>query len=194
LNPKGFAAAFCFPKESTEMADDTTPQDAAEQSTDAQPTFEFDAWFGKLPPHEQEGLDNHTAALRNALESERAERKKLSKEIRDLSGKAEKGSEAEKMAAEMTARLEQAEQRAAFYEEAGRPEIGCSNPRAAFLVASAEGLFTKRGDPDWPAIKAAAPELFGRKVAPPGNAGVGNGAPPAQASMNEFIRAASGRR
>ena len=77
--------------------------------------------------------------------------------------------------------LEQAEQRASFYEEAGRPEIGCSNPRAAFLVASAEGLFTKRGDPDWPAIKAAAPELFGRKT-PPGNAGTGSNAPPAQAS------------
>ena len=178
------------------MADDNTPQDAAQQSqpTEAQPTFEFDAWFGKLPPHEQEGLDNHTAALRNALESERSQRKEFSKQLRDLTAKAEKGSEAEKTLGEMSSRLEQAEQRAAFYEEAGKPENGCSNPRAAFLVASAEGLFTKRGDPDWPAIKSAAPELFGRKTIPNGNAGVGNGSPPAQASMNDFIRAASGRR
>lgn len=178
------------------MADDTTPQDAAQaqpQPTETTPAFEFDAWFGKLPPHEQEGLDNHTAALRNALESERSQRKEFSKQLRDLTAKAEKGSEAERMLTEMATRAEQAEQRAAFYEEAGRPEIGCSNPRAAYLVASAEGLFTKRGDPDWPAIKAAMPELFGRKP-PPGNAGVGNGSPPAQASMNDFIRAATGRR
>ena len=176
------------------MADDPTPQDAAQQpQTEAQPTFEFDAWFGKLPPHEQEGLDNHTAALRNALESERSQRKEFSKQLRDLTAKAEKGSEAEKTLGEMSTRLEQAEQRAAFYEEAGRPEIGCSNPRAAFLVASAEGLFTKRGDPDWPAIKTAMPELFGRKPIPNGNAGVGSNSPPAEASMNSFIRAATGR-
>jgi len=176
------------------MADDPTPQDAAQQSQqDAQPTFEFDAWFGKLPPHEQEGLDNHTAALRNALESERSQRKEFSKQLRDLTAKAEKGSEAEKTLGEMSSRLEQAEQRAAFYEEAGRPEIGCSNPRAAFLVASAEGLFTKRGDPDWPAIKTAMPELFGRKPVPNGNAGVGSNSPPAAPSMNDYIRAATGR-
>ena len=138
------------------MADETTPP-AAEQSaqTETPPAFEFDSWFGKLPPHEQEGLDTHVSALKNALESERSQRKEFSKQLRDLTAKAEKGSEAEKTLGEMSTRLEQAEQRAAFYEEAGRPEIGCSNPRAAFLVASAEGLFTKRGDPDWPAIKAA---------------------------------------
>jgi hypothetical protein len=182
------------------MPDESTPQplqgkDAAQQSTqptETQPAFEFDTWFGKLPPHEQEGLDNYTSGLRSALESERTQRKQFSKELRDLTQKAEKGSEAEKTLGEMSQRLEQAEQRAAFYEEAGRPEIGCSNPRAAFLVASAEGLFTKRGDPDWPAIKAAMPELFGRKP-PPGNAGVGNGSPPATPSMNDFIRAATGR-
>jgi hypothetical protein len=187
------------------MPDESTPQDAAQQSThlsrtspevreptETPPTFEYESWFAKLAPHEQEGLDAHTTALKNALESERTQRKQFSKELRDLTQKAEKGSEAEKTLGEMSSRLEQAEQRAAFYEEAGRPEIGCSNPRAAFLVASAEGLFTKRGDPDWPAIKAAAPELFGRKT-PPGNAGVGNGSPPATPSMNDFIRAASGR-
>ena len=175
------------------MPDETTPPAAEQTPQDAQPTFEFDSWFGKLPPHEQEGLDNHTAALRNALESERSQRKEFSKQLREVTAKAEKGGEAERMLTEMATRAEQAEQRAAFYEEAGRPEIGCSNPRAAFLVASAEGLFTKRGDPDWQAIKTAAPELFGRKATPPGNAGVGNGSPPATPSMNDYIRSATGR-
>jgi hypothetical protein len=182
-----------------EMPDESTAPagqgDPGGSSQDAPPAFEYESWFGKLPPHEQEGLDAHTTALRNALESERSQRKEFSKQLRDLTAKAEKGSEAEKTLGEMSTRLEQAEQRAAFYEEAGRAEIACSNPRAAYLVASAEGLFTKRGDPDWPAIKAAAPELFGRKTTPPGNAGSGNGSPPAQGGdMNAFIRAASGRR
>lgn len=179
------------------MADDPTPQDAAQQSQQQeQPTpFDFDSWLGEQPDHVRSGLDAHTAALKNALESERSQRKQFSKELRELTAKAEKGSEAEKTLGEMSTRLEQAEQRAAFYEEAGRAEIACSNPKAAFLVASAEGLFTRRGDPDWPAIKAAAPELFGRKTIPTGNAGSGNGSPPAQGgSMNEFIRAAAGRR
>jgi hypothetical protein len=177
------------------MADDATPQDAEQtaQAQDLSP-FNFDSWLGEQPEHVRSGLDAHTAGLRSALESERTQRKQFSKELRDLTAKAEQGSEAQKTLGEMTSRLEQAEQRAAFYEEAGRAEIACSNPRAAFLVASAEGLFTKRGDPDWPAIKAAAPELFGRKTTPPGNAGSGNGSPPASPSMNDFIRAASGRR
>jgi hypothetical protein len=177
------------------MPDESTPQDAAQQSeqTDSTP-FDFDAWLGEQPEHVRKGYESKTQGLHSALESERTQRKQFSKELRDLTAKAEKGSEAEKTLGEMTSRLEQAEQRAAFYEEANRAEIACSNPRAAFLVAQAEGLFTKRGDPDWPAIKAAAPELFGRKTTPPGNAGSGNGAPPAQATMNDYIRAATGRR
>ena len=64
-------------------------------------------------------------------------------------------------------------------------------------MAMAEGLFTKRGDPDWPAIKQAAPELFGRKTTPPGNAGSRFSAkhPPPTQSMTDYIRAAAeGRR
>jgi hypothetical protein len=176
------------------MADETSPQEAGQQA-EATPEFNFDSWLGEQPDHIKAGLEQHTAGLKNALDAERNQRKEFGKQLRDLTAKAEKGSEAEKALGEMSSRLEVAEQRAAFYEEAGRPEIGCSNPKAAFLVAAAEGLFTKRGDPDWPAIKAAMPELFGRKTTPPGNAGSGNGSPPAQGgNMNEFIRAAAGRR
>jgi hypothetical protein len=183
-----------------EMPDESTAPagqqgDPSGTPPEAQQPFNFDEWVAEQPDHIKSGLTQHTAALKNALESERTQRKEFSKQLRDLTAKAEKGSEAEKTLGEMSTRLEQAEQRAAFYEEAGRAEIACSNPRAAFLVASAEGLFTKRGDPDWPAIKAAAPELFGRKTTPPGNAGSGSNGPPAVGGdMNAFIRAASGRR
>lgn len=174
------------------MPDETNAPDgqAAGGGDEEQSPFNFDAWLGEQPATVKDGLAQHTAALKNALENERSQRKEFSKQLRELTAKAEKGSEAEKTLGEMSTRLEQAEQRAAFYEEAGRAEIACTNPKAAFLVASADGLFNKRGQPDWPAIKAAAPELFGRKGPPPGNAGSGNGSPPAPAAdINAFIRA-----
>lgn len=157
-------------------------------------TFDFDTWLGEQPEQVRKGYEGKTTGLHSALESERAQRKEFAKQLKELTSKAEKGSEAEKALGEMSTRLEQAEQRAAFYAEASRPEIGCTNPKAAFLVASADGLFTKRGDPDWNAIKAQAPELFASRKAPPGNAGSGNGSPPAKTGgMNAYIRSAAGR-
>ena len=47
-----------------------------------------------------------------------------------------------------------------FYEEVSWPEIGCTNPTLAFLVATGDELFDRKGNPNWEAIKAAAPELF----------------------------------
>lgn len=175
-------------EETDEMSDETQGQEQS-QGND----FDFDAWLGEQPEHVRKGYEGKTQGLHSALERERQERKEMSRQLKELLPKAEKGSEAEKALGEMSSRLEQANQRAAFLEDALRPEIGCSNPKAAFLVASADGLFKRSGEPDWGAIKAAAPELFGRKT-PPGNAGSGNGSPPAsKADMNSWIRAASGR-
>lgn len=172
-------------------------QAQAQAQTDTNPesgaTFDFDAWLGEQPDHVRSGLESHTSGLKSALEQERQQRKEFSKQLRELSSKAEAGSEAQKALGEMSSRLEQAEQRAAFYEQAGKPEIGCTNSRAAFLVAQAENLFTRTGEPDWSAIRAAVPEFFTRKT-PPGNAGNGASAPPAPvADMNTFIRRAAGR-
>jgi hypothetical protein len=95
---------------------------------------------------------------------------------------------------EIRADLETASKRAAFYEDAGKPEIGCRNPRLAFMVAQSEALFDRRGAPDWQAIRTAAPELFG-PVVPQGNAGAGTGSQPAaKTSINDYIRQAAGRR
>lgn len=173
-----------------QQAQGETPTGEQAQAAD----FNFDTWLGEQPEHVRGALDNHTAGLKSALDKERNDRKDLVKELKRLEAAAGQGSEAQKALGEMSSRLEVAEQRAAFYEEAGRPEIGCSNPKAAFLVAQADGLFTKRGDPDWAAIKATAPEFFARKVVP-GNAGVGTQITPVAAGgMNEFIRSATGRR
>lgn len=169
------------------MPDET--QAATETTQESQTAeFDFDSWLGEQPEHVRGGLDKRTQGLKSALETEREQRKELARQLKDALPKAEKGSELERALNETSSRLEQVERRAAFAEEAGKPEIGCSNPRAAFLVAEAEGLFSKRGEPDWAAIKAAAPELFARKVAP-GNAGNGTQAPPVtQGDMNTWIR------
>lgn len=170
------------------------PDEAQTQEPQDEAPFDFDNWLGEQPDHVRKGYEGKTQGLHSALERERQERKEISKQLKELLPKAEKGSEAEKALGEMSTRLEQANQRAAFVEEAIRPEIGCRNPKAAFLVAQADGLFKRSGEPDWTAIKQAAPELFGSTKAPPGNGGNGRESPPARTGgMNEFIRAATGR-
>lgn len=170
------------------MPDEVQAQDAA--TTD---TFDFDTWLGEQPEHVKKGYEGHTAGLKTALQTEREQRKEFAKQLSELSKVAEKGSELERALGETSTRLEESERRAAFFEGAGKSEIGCTNAKAAYLVANAGGLFKRSGEPDWDAIKKEAPELFARKV-PPGNAGSGNGSPPAQkADMNTYIRAQAGR-
>lgn len=153
----------------------------------------FESWLGSQDETVKGLIDAHIKGLKSALESERAQRSDLARQLRDVTAKAEKGSELEKALMEVSTQLEAAERRAAFYEEAGRPEIGCLNPKAAFALAQAEDLFDKRGRVDWEALKANAPELFRPRV-PQGNAGLGtSGPPPAHKSMNDFIRRAAGR-
>ncbi len=139
-------------------------------------------------------IQKQTEGLLNTVKATRSERDDLAKQIKDLAKKQAEGSDARRALDEMSAKLETTERRAAFMEEAIKPEVQCKNPRAAFLLAEAENLFTKRGDPDWAAIKAAAPELFGT-VSANANAGTGTQKPPTPAqNMNDFIRKASGRK
>lgn len=152
----------------------------------------FDEWVAKQPDTVKQLVDGHTTGLRTALNSERDQRKDLAKQLRDATAAAEKGSVTAKTLEEISGRLDAAEKRAVFFETAATPGVGCTNPRAAFLVAQAEGLFKKNGEPDWQALQSVAPELF--RKAGQANAGAGtNTPPPAKASMNEFIRRAAGR-
>lgn len=171
----------------TEQTQGETPASSTES------VGSFDGWLAEQPETVQTLIASHTSGLKSALESERSERKNTARQLRDALAQAEKGSALEKSLQEITGRAEQAERRAAFFEDAARPDVGCTNARAAYLVATAEDLFTRTGEPDWARIKAAAPELFGRRVAT-GNAGSGQGVPPAPAlTMNDYIRRAAGR-
>lgn len=174
------------------MADEATTENGT-PGNDANGEFDFAAWLGEQPDTVKQAIESSTASLHNALKAEREERKALARQLREATAQAETGSDLRRQLEELSSKHEQAERKAAFLEDAIKPEIGCSNPRAAFLVATAEGLFDRRGDPDWKAIKAAAPELFQRKL-PTGNAGAGQNSPPARASsMNDLIRQAAGR-
>ena len=134
----------------------------------------------------------NTTGLKSALTAEREQRKGMAKELREATAQLDAGSDVAKQLGEMSSKYDLAAKRASFYEEAGAQDIGCANPKLAFLVASAEDLFTRTGEPDWKAIKASAPELF--QKATTANAGAGTGQPaPATASMNDYIRRAAGR-
>lgn len=153
----------------------------------------FAAWLEKQDETVKRLYTEHTTGLQNAVRATRQERDDLAKQIKDLSSKAEKGSEMERSLSDLNTKLEQAERRAIFAEEAVMPEIGCSNPKAAYALALTDNLFKRDGSPDWAAIKSAAPELFGRNRTK-SNAGNGTDTePPAAKDMNKFIRRASGR-
>jgi hypothetical protein len=201
------------------MADETTDnqgqqqqapegqQDSPEgqqQADQAQPIADYEAWFKSQPKPVQDAITGHITKLRSALDSERAERSNLAKQIKELLPKADKGSELEKQLQGFQANLETAERRADFYEAAG--PAGVSNLKLAWITAQADDLITNHTDSKgrvnferlFGDLKERYPELFAQKRAPvpPGNAGSGAGAPPATeaADMNRLIvRAARGR-
>ena len=136
---------------------------------------------------------SHSEGLLNTVKATRTERDALAKQIKKLAAEQDEGSDARKELDSMSERLEQSERRATFLEEAFKPEVQCRNPKAAWLLAEAGDHFDRRGNPHWDAIKAAAPELFGVKIAK-ANAGDGTGNPPASAKdMNKWIRTVAGR-
>lgn len=152
----------------------------------------WDSYYGGLDDQTKGLLDSHVQGLKNGLDAERSQRKDLEKQIKDLQGKAEKGSELEQSLAAMSQKLEQESLRADFYEEASK--AGVKNTKLAFITAQAEGLFDSRGRCNWDALKTQFPELFGAPEKKPGGGDAGSGAGQNQGgNMNAFIRQAAGR-
>jgi hypothetical protein len=138
------------------------------QTTDAK---DFESWLDGQDDKVKELYQTHTSGLKSALEKERGERKDLSDQLKELLPKAEKGSELEKQLTETVGKLEAAEKRASFVEQAIKPEIGCVNVKAAYALALADDFFDKTGSPNWEDIKKAAPELFRKPGSTDGGAG-----------------------
>lgn len=177
----------------------TPQQPPADGGTPAsEPVVVWDTWIQGQSDEVKTAYATHTQGLRNTVQATRQERDALSQQLSQLQSALGKNSpdEAKRLIEQMTHDLDAANRRTAFVEEAVRPETGCTNPKAAYALAQAENLFDRRGNPDWAAIKAAAPELFGGRQGsqiPPGHAGAGTGIPPQDTSMNAFIRRAAGR-
>lgn len=153
----------------------------------------FDAFMAKQPENVRKLYDGHITGLKNTVDATRKERDDFSKQIKDLLPKVEKGSEAEKTILDLQAKQLVSDKRANFMDEAIKPEIGCSNLKAAWALAVADDLFDKRGNPDWAALKLAAPELFRGKKSPDGDGGNGSrGNNNTTVSMDDRIRLAAG--
>lgn len=174
------------------MPEPTATPAPEQQPADATPAS-FEEFLEAQPETVKALYTSHSEALLNTVKATRSERDEFAKQIKTLAKQQTEGSEAKRQLEEMATRLEKTERRAAFLEDAMKPEIQCRNAKAAFLLAEAENLFDKKGNPDWAAIKAEAPELFGLPTAN-ANAGNGTGTPPApKRNMNDFIRKAAGR-
>lgn len=174
-------------------ATNNTTQNTQTPSTEegANQPESFEAWLDTQDDSVKKMYGEHVAGLRNTVKATRDERDNYKSQLNDALKKVERGSEAEKSLQEALGRVEAIEKRAAFFEDALRPEIGCRNPKAAYALAVAENLFTRSGAPDWNAVKEAAPELFGT-VAPRGTAGNGTTSPPKAQDMNTIIRQKAG--
>ena len=171
----------------TPVTPPTTPAPASETPAS------FEEFLEAQPEPVKALYNSHSEALMNTVRATREERDNFAKQIKQLTKGMAEGSEAKTQLEQMGAQLERTERRATFLEDAMRPEIQCRNAKAAWLLAEAGSLFDKKGNPDWAAIKADAPELFG-VLAANANAGQGTQTPPApQKNMNDFIRKASGR-
>lgn len=168
-----------------------TAQDGQKQKEETPLTF--DAWYEKLDDKQKDLVDDRLSSLQGALSSEREERKKLAKQLSQLSKSAEAGSEFQKELQETVGRLEEAEKRARFLEDAHGQNV--SNLKLAWMAAKEEKLLNRDGSVDFLKLREVAPELFKAKTpTPTGNAGTGNGqAGMTKPDMNKWIRGAAGK-
>jgi hypothetical protein len=119
---------------------------------------EFDLWLEKQDEPTKNLIANRFSKLEATVKATREERDGFSKSIKELMGKAEKGSEIEKSLLEMTEKAKNSEKRAIFMEKA--VSEGCLRPGVAFQVAVSDGLFDEQGEPDFKKLKTSIPELF----------------------------------
>ena len=159
------------------------------------PNGTFEDWFNTQPDNVKALISDHERGLKSALDAERGNTKALSRQISDLQGAAEKGSELEKQLSTLQARLTESERHASFIDGAGA--AGCTNAKAAYKLAKAdEDLWKRDGSPDWEAIKETAPEFFRKPTSVTGNPGSGTDKDPQAGSkmhpMDELMRRSLG--
>ena len=108
----------------------TQGQQTTTQTTDAKPLV-FDEWIAGQDEPVKELISTRFTALENTVKATRDERDALKGQLKDLLKTAEKGSELEKSLTDAMSRLDAAEKKAAFLEEAIKPGIECRNPNCS---------------------------------------------------------------
>lgn len=172
------------------MPDQKPPEGDPQTQPPQVPAFE--TWLKAQPPEVTQILEGHAVNLKSALKSERETRQTLETQLRELSAKADQGSDTQKKIDALLTDLGTRDREISFFEAAHA--VGVADLKLAYLAAEKDGLFDKKGNCNFDKLKELHPSLFGRVQSPPGGAGSGSDQLPAQRSMNDFIRAASGRR
>ena len=151
----------------------------------------FEAWLEGQSDEVKTRFEEQTQRLSSALKSERENTRSLSRQLKELQGAAEKGSDLEKQIQSLQEKLTESERHASFID--GAAGAGCTNAKAAYKLAKADAdLWRRDGSPDWEAIKETAPEFFQKPKGTSGNPGSGTNADPAAGSkmhpMDEMMR------
>lgn len=179
------------------MEPTTTTEPTTETTPDTQADITADKWLESLDEKSKAFYEENTAGLKSALENERTNAKGLTKQLKELQAKAEKGSELETKLAEVIKSQEATDRRAEFYEVAHSK--GVTNLKLAWTAAANdESVQLRDGSVDFTKLQETYPELFAKKTAPT-SAGSGAGTEPVQAkspnqAANDFIRQAAGRK
>lgn len=121
----------------------------------------WDAWFEAQSDEAKALYKAHHDGLLNTVKATRSERDQLAQQLKDATSKLQEGSEARQALEKLSGQLETANRRAAFYEAATSREVGCRNPKLAWLAAQESGAVNEKGEVNWETLKQGYPELFG---------------------------------
>lgn len=152
----------------------------------------FDEWIAKQPETVKAAIDEHVNGLKSALDAERGQRKTLERQLRDVSKKADEGSDFQKQLLEVADKMAEADRKAEFYDAAHK--AGVTDLALAYMAATVGEMFDRHGKVNFEELKTTHPALFGTVTIPKGNPGNGNNQQPAAQGMNEYIRRAAGRK
>ena len=188
-----FLEGLYFSPEADEGEGEGDQEQDGQQQEQEGDVLEWDTFHKALPEEAQKLIASREGGLKTALKTERDARGKVEKDLKDVAGKLEKDSDAQKEVLKLADDVAAGAEKADFYEEAH--EEGVSNLRLAYVVAKQDELINKRGKIDWKTLKESYPELFGKKKVPDGGAGEGTGGrrPGEKVDMNALIRRKAGR-
>lgn len=152
--------------------------------------MDYETWFGEQTEEIKSMIEEHNKGLHNSVKATREERDSLAKELKKLSKEIDENSEAGKLVSDLQAKLQQAERKSTFIEQAVKQ--GIKRPTAAYAIAVTENLFKEDGNPDFEKIKESIPELF-TVTNTNTNAGSGTNTALPKRDANQAIREAASK-